>query len=189
MVNRLGTTTNTGEIVDYTDETAPQLSVVSPTPNTTITVADRIVTVKGSASDPTGSAIYASGVKSVECVLNGPGVTDAVIAANAETVNYGTWTAQVALPPYAPASGATYTITVRCTDGSGNVTTSLPITVIAKDQSAPSVAITEPSPSYVITDTSFTVRGTTSDDGGGLKIQSGIQRVEVIVNGVTVQAA
>lgn len=152
---------NSGQIIgdaNPADTTAPTLAITSPANNSTTTSAT--VNVTGTVSDG------GSGITSVT-------VNDAAASYNAGA---GTWSfANLAL-----ALG-TNVITVKATDGAGNITTQT-VTVtrqLPPDVTAPSVAITSPANNTTVADATITVSGTASDTGLGA---TGINRV--MVNGV-----
>jgi RHS repeat-associated protein len=152
---------NSGQIIgdaNPADTTAPTLAITSPANNSTTT--STTINVTGTASDG-GSGIASVTVNNVAAAYN---------------AGAGTWSfANLNL-----ALGSNV-ITVKATDGAGNVTTQT-VTVtrqLPPDVTAPAVTITSPATNTTVPTATITVSGTASDTGLGA---TGINRV--MVNGV-----
>ncbi|MGC2237821.1 MAG: PKD domain-containing protein [Pyrinomonadaceae bacterium] len=150
---------NNGQIIASTapaDTTPPTLNITAPANNSTTQSA--AVNVSGTASD-------ASGITSVT-------VNNSAAAYNAST---GAWNfANLNL------NLGSNTITVKATDGAGNVTTQI-VTVtrqLPPDTTPPTLAITAPANNATVPGATITVSGTAADTGTGA---TGINRV--VVNG------
>jgi len=95
--------------------------------------------------------------------------------------NKGTFAAPLTLPAPGP-----FTITVRATDGAGNV--SNPVTsTFTLDQTAPSITIDSPANNAALNGPSVTVTGTVSDVGSAVASVT-VNGVSAIVNGNTYSA-
>ncbi|MET0752082.1 MAG: PKD domain-containing protein [Pyrinomonadaceae bacterium] len=150
---------NNGQIIASTsaaDTTSPTLNITAPANNST--TASATVNVSGTASD-------ASGITSVM-------VNNSAASYNAST---GAWSfANLNL------NLGSNTITVKATDGAGNITTQT-VTVTRQnppDTTPPNVSITSPANNAAVTTATVTVSGTATDTGTGA---TGVNRV--VVNG------
>lgn len=150
---------NNGQIIASTaptDTTLPTLNITAPANNST--TASATVNVSGTASD-------ASGITSVT-------VNNSAASYNAST---GAWNfANLNLNP------GSNTITVKATDGAGNITTQI-VTVtrqLPPDTTPPNVSITSPANNATVPGAIITVSGTATDTGTGA---TGVNRV--VVNG------
>lgn len=159
------------------DTSAPGLNITFPTEGQELpgnSAGAATVSVTGTASD------IQSGVQTVELKLDGGAYTQ-VSPVNPD---WSSWTKVVNIP-----AAGNHTLTARCTDKAGNVTTktvSLRVTAAPPpDTLPPSVNISAPAQNASVAGpfngASVTVRGTASD-------ASGIQTVEVLVDGAVTQA-
>ncbi|MBB3111689.1 hypothetical protein FHS18_003757 [Paenibacillus phyllosphaerae] len=145
------------------DVTLPSLAITAPAPGQFFSAngaATANVTIEGTASDDRA-------LGKVEISLD----NGAFIAAESSN-NYVNWRKTISVAP------GNHTLTVKCTDAAGNVTTKSQ--TLAVDASPPSLAITAPLNNAQIAGTNskgavIEVTGTASDEGG-------IKLVEVSLN-------
>jgi major membrane immunogen (membrane-anchored lipoprotein) len=148
----VGNVTTSSAVTVIVDNTGPVTSITTPTANAAL---------KGTFSVVANATDATTGVTSVALYIDGAAV------GSPDTT-----------PPYsfawntATTTNATHSVTVKATDGAGNVTTSSAVSVTV-DNVAPVVSVTAPSNNAIVTGSAVTISATATDTNG-----SGINRVE-----------
>ena len=141
---------NSASITLTVDTTTPTVTITAPTNNAQ--VFTNMPIIQGTTSDS------GSGVKKVEVSIDYGAYTLA------------TGTTSWSYTPYGQISTSSHTVTARATDNSGKTATTSPITfTVVVDTTKPTISITSPSNGATINAGNFTVTGTASDIGSGVK--------------------
>jgi hypothetical protein len=163
--------------VSIPDKTPPVVQFISPQDGAVVSGPNNQLpipvpgTITGTAQDPPNGAEEVSGVKQVECRLDGALLAVVPKAAT----DWSSWSAGATIPL------GTHTVTAHASDSAGNVSADVRLTVTAIDTTPPGLAITSPPNLSSVPDTAagsqVLLQGTAQD------VQTGVKLVEWSLDG------